>query len=53
MTPKLVAALQTSPVLSDVSSDQQNTALESNLVIDRDTASRLWHHGQPDRQHTL
>jgi multidrug efflux pump len=40
-TPKLVAALQTSPVLSDVSSDQQNTALESNLMIDRDTASRL------------
>ena len=40
-TPKLVAALQALPVLADVSSDQQNRALQSNLVIDRDTASRL------------
>jgi multidrug efflux pump len=40
-TPKLVAALQALPVLADVSSDQQNKALQSDLVIDRDTASRL------------
>ena len=40
-TPKLVAALQTEPLLADVSSDQQNKALQSNLTIDRDTASRL------------
>ena len=40
-TPKLVAALQSVPALADVSSDQQNKALQSNLVIDRDAASRL------------
>jgi len=40
-TPKLVAALQKEPLLADVSSDQQNKALQSNLVIDRDIASRL------------
>ena len=40
-TPKLVAALQSDPALADVSSDQQNKALQSNLIIDRDTASRL------------
>jgi multidrug efflux pump len=40
-TPKLVAALQSVPELADVSSDQQNKALESNLVIDRDAASQL------------
>ncbi len=40
-TPKLVAALQTNPSFADVSSDQQNKALQSNLVIDRDAASRL------------
>src|SRR3984957_15049703 len=40
-TPQLVAALQSDPSLADVSTDQQNKALESNLVIDRDTASRL------------
>ncbi len=39
--PKLAAALQTEPRLTDVNSDQQNKGLESNLVIDRDTASRL------------
>src|SRR5206468_11749725 len=38
---KLVAKLQTLPELRDVASDQQNGALEANLVIDRDTASRL------------
>ncbi len=40
-SPKIAAALQGVPVLSDVNSDQQNKGLESNLVIDRDTASRL------------
>ena len=36
-----LAALETVPVLADVSSDQQNKALQSNLIIDRDAASRL------------
>ncbi len=40
-TPKLVAALEHDPSLVDVSSDQKNKALQSNLTIDRDTASRL------------
>jgi multidrug efflux pump len=40
-TPKLVAALQASKLFADVSSDQQNKALQSSLIIDRDTASRL------------
>jgi multidrug efflux pump len=40
-TPKLVAALQSVPELSDVSTDQQNKALQSNLTIDRDAASQL------------
>jgi multidrug efflux pump len=40
-TPKLVAALQNVPQLADVSSDQLNKALQSNVIIDRDTAYRL------------
>jgi multidrug efflux pump len=40
-TPKLVAALQGSPLFADVSADQQNKALQSSLIIDRDSASRL------------
>jgi multidrug efflux pump len=40
-TPKLVAALQKEPTLADVNSDQQNKALQSNLVIDRDAVARL------------
>jgi len=40
-TPKLVAALQGSKLFADVSTDQQNKALQSSLIIDRDTASRL------------
>jgi multidrug efflux pump len=39
--PKITAALQSEPSLSDVNSDQQNKGLESNLVIDRDMAARL------------
>jgi multidrug efflux pump len=40
-TPKLVQVLEKSSVLADVSSDQQQKGLETDLVIDRDTASRL------------
>jgi multidrug efflux pump len=40
-TPKLAAALQGDPNLTDVNSDQQNKGLESDLVIDRDAAARL------------
>jgi multidrug efflux pump len=40
-TPKLVQVLERSPVLADVNSDQQQKGLETSLVIDRDTASRL------------
>ncbi|HUX45951.1 MAG TPA: multidrug efflux RND transporter permease subunit [Terracidiphilus sp.] len=39
--PQLEARLQTLPQLRDVSSDQQDQGLAANLVIDRDTASRL------------
>ncbi|HYX67935.1 MAG TPA: efflux RND transporter permease subunit, partial [Terriglobales bacterium] len=39
--PKVVAKLQTIPVLKDVASDQLNDGLQAHLVIDRDTASRL------------
>ncbi len=39
--PRLVEALQNSSVLADVNSDQQQTGLETDLVFDRDTASRL------------
>ena len=38
---KLVAKLHTYKELQDVASDQQNGGLQANLVIDRDTASRL------------
>jgi multidrug efflux pump len=40
-TPKIAAALQSVPTLSDVSSDQQDKGLQANVIIDRDTASRL------------
>jgi len=40
-TPLLVDALGSEPSLTDVNSDQQIKGLESDLVIDRDTASRL------------
>ena len=39
--PKLVTALEHDPVLADVNSDQQQKGLETDLVIDRATASRL------------
>ena len=39
--PKVLARLATIPEIADVSSDQQNSGLSSNVIIDRDTASRL------------
>ena len=39
--PKLVDALKTEPILTDVNSDQQDKGLETDITIDRDTASRL------------
>ena len=39
--PKVLARLSALPEIADVSSDQQNSGLSSNVVIDRDTASRL------------
>ncbi|HEX8816324.1 MAG TPA: multidrug efflux RND transporter permease subunit [Terriglobales bacterium] len=38
---QLVAKLRTLPELRDVASDQQTGALQADLTIDRDTASRL------------
>ena len=40
-TPKLLAQLATKPQLRDLATDQQNSGLQADLVIDRDTASRL------------
>jgi len=40
-SPNVVQALENSSVMSDVNSDQQQKGLETDLVIDRDTASRL------------
>jgi multidrug efflux pump len=39
--PQLMARMRAMPELRDVSTDQQNQGLAANLVIDRDTASRL------------
>jgi multidrug efflux pump len=39
--PKLLAALQTSPVIADVNSDQQQKGLETDVGYDRNTATRL------------
>ncbi|WP_428483230.1 efflux RND transporter permease subunit [Rhodopila sp.] len=39
--PKLQRALQRDPVLRDVSTDEQQTGLETDVTIDRATASRL------------
>ncbi|HTZ69724.1 MAG TPA: efflux RND transporter permease subunit, partial [Acetobacteraceae bacterium] len=39
--PKLLAAMQKDPTFVDLNSDQQQKGLETNLVVDRDTASRL------------
>ena len=40
-SPKLMAAMQKMPALKDVATDQQDNGLREQLVIDRDTASRL------------
>ncbi len=40
-SPKIAAAMQGDPNLTDVNSDQQNKGLESDLVIDRDAAAQL------------
>src|SRR5450631_164709 len=40
-SPRILAAMQADPDLTDVNSDQQNKGLESDLVIDRDAAARL------------
>src|SRR5215468_4300903 len=39
--PRFVAKLQELPELTDVASDQQNAGLQTRLVLDRTTASRL------------
>ncbi len=39
--PELLRLMKKMPMLTDVNSDQQNNGLEANLVIDRQTASRL------------
>ena len=39
--PRMLAKLRTLPELRDVATDQQNRGLQANVVIDRDTASRL------------
>jgi multidrug efflux pump subunit AcrB len=39
--PKLLAELQKEPVLTDLNSDQQQGGLETDVTIDRKTASRL------------
>ncbi|HEY7288971.1 MAG TPA: efflux RND transporter permease subunit [Vicinamibacterales bacterium] len=39
--PRLLDRLSALPEIADVSSDQQNSGLSANVVIDRDTASRL------------
>jgi multidrug efflux pump len=39
--PKLLAALQASPVIADVNSDQQQKGLETDVTYDRATAARL------------
>ena len=39
--PRLLAKMRTMPALRDASTDQQDQGLAANLVIDRDSASRL------------
>jgi multidrug efflux pump len=40
-SPRILAELQKVPILTQVNSDQQNKGLETDIVIDRDTAARL------------
>jgi multidrug efflux pump len=39
--PKLIAALQNIPILRDVTSDQQNSGLQTFINVDRDAAMRM------------
>src|SRR5258708_10860581 len=39
--PKVLKKWRTVKILADVRSDQQTSGLEANVVVDRDTASRL------------
>ena len=50
-SPQLVEKLQTLPELRDVASDQQTSGLQADLVIDRDTASRLGITAANDRRY--
>ena len=52
-TPKLVDALEHNPVLTDVSSDQQQRGLETYINIDRDTTARLGVESVANRQYAL
>ena len=40
-TPRLLEALKSEPVLTDLNTDQQDKGLETDLVVNRDSASRL------------
>ncbi len=40
-SPKLLAAMKKLPEIKDVASDQQDSGLRAQLIIDRDTASRF------------
>jgi multidrug efflux pump len=40
-SPRLLQKLRTIPQLRDVNTDQQDKGLEANVIIDRDTASRM------------
>ena len=50
---RMVARLGNSPRIRDLASDQQNTGLQTHLVIDRATASRLGITPHCHRQHAL
>ena len=52
-SPKLTEALMKSDVIKDVNSDQQQGGLETDIVIDRDTAMRLGLTLERNRQHAL
>src|SRR6185312_4369732 len=50
--PKIAAAMEKLPELTDVNSDQEQKGLETDLVIDRPTGP-AWPHRQRHRQHAL
>jgi multidrug efflux pump len=39
--PKLIASLRTLPELRDVTSDQQDSGFATEIIVDRDAATRL------------